>query len=180
MLKKNKPKKFTVTMMGANDLVWYPGCLLKLCGANYPMCSFNYFMGHVANHGNPELKVIFLPDQVGPRMGCTCHKTYYDQVKESAGTIITPDNTSDDVNAPGWTYTTTLNPSAQHPNLIYIDGYPAYDKLIEKNGKKFVGGFEATLTSYLHYTEWITHIVSGNTASTAVDVQPSPVTMDRN
>jgi len=101
MPKKNKPKKSIATMIGSNDLVWYLGCLMKLCGANYPMCAFNFSMCHVAKHGKPELKAVFFPDQMGPRMGRTCHKTYFDQVKESAGTIITPDNTSDEAYAPG-------------------------------------------------------------------------------
>ena len=71
MLMKNKPKKYIVTMMGANDLVWYPGMLLLAGGdaIGYPLCSFNWFMSHVNTYGNPELQVVFLPDQVGPRTG---------------------------------------------------------------------------------------------------------------
>lgn len=187
MLCKNSPKKYIVTMMGANDLVWYPGAFLMCC-MNYPMCSFDLFMSHVNTFGNPNLKVVYLPDQVGWRhCGCTIHKKFYDQVKESAGTIVTITNTTTDVTAPGWTYEVKTNEDytkCKHKNLIFLDADNAYQSLIEANGMKWAGEMEHTAQAYSHFNEWLMYVVGGMTGDTLatdwrIQAPPIQIGMDR-
>jgi hypothetical protein len=189
LLCKNKPKKFIVTMMGANDLVWYPAIVCMPCIKDYPSPCYNSFMGHVKRCASPGLKVIYVPDQVGLRSyydtktdkGCLrCHKTYYDRVKDSAATVLTVGSETTDLKDPGWTYTRTTNASAQHTNLIYIDAYAVYDKLIEANGKKWAGGMEASLQVYLHHNAWVLEAMTEGEMSAPSSVSaPSSDAMER-
>ena len=173
LLLKNKPKKYIVAQMGANDLVWYPGMVLQPC-MDYPMCSFDLFMGHVDKYGQPGLKVIYAPDQVSPRAGCSCFPNFYGKIEASAGTVVKVEVPADALSSaeaadafikhPTFTYSTTTNAKAKHANLVYLDCISAYDELIKAKGnsKKWIStGMEMTLPVYMHYNMWIMHIVGG-------------------
>ena len=189
ILMKNKPKKYIVLQAGANDLLWYPGVLLKLTGVSpdYPMCGLRYLMSHVQKYGQPGLKVVFAGDMVSPFVSCKCFREFPESVKESAGTVVAVEVPADAlvsaeaadkfIESAAFTYTTTTNASAAYPNLIFLDILPAYEKLVEAKGnRKWIGGFEMTKQAYLHYNTWVDHVVSGKATSTA---EPAPVTMER-
>lgn len=193
ILMKNKPKRFIFTQMGANDLVWYPGMVLKAC-MDYPMCSFDCFMSSVKKHGAPGLKVIYAPDQVSPRVGIAAcaapFNDFYAKLKDSAGVVVEVEVPAEALGSkeaaaafiknPAYTYKTTHNPSAKHPNLIYVDCVPAVDKLIVAKGdKKWVGSFEMTQTMYMHYNAWLVHLVSGVDEASPTVTTTIPIKMER-
>jgi len=158
VLCKNKPKKIIVTQMGSNDLVWYPLCFLRCCTNKYPKCGFDFFMRHVKNYGQPGVKVVMVAEVIGTKL-LPVHRKYFEEVKASAGTVITPVPSSTDLKDPQWTYTVTSNSEAQHSDLIYLDSIAAFEPLIKVHGRSWIGSFEAKPQVYKYWNQHILHIV---------------------
>mmetsp|Transcript_19933 Transcript_19933/g.24163 ORF Transcript_19933/g.24163 Transcript_19933/m.24163 type:complete len:153 (+) Transcript_19933:229-687(+) len=152
------------------------------------MCGFEWFMYWVHTFTNPNLKVIVVPDYQSRSFApCVGIDKYYGKVKATAGAIVTPAEGPDySLDNPDFSYSSVEVHNAKYPNLIYIDSYPAYDRMRANNPEEFrrmSNCCEASTLQYKHNNDWVLHVITSETSLIAPaetqDPLMEPLAMNR-